>query len=121
MRIPRKTRTARRIEIQPDLARRSFIIGGVEVGDVPASRACLIDLLAAGPEILESYRVAVRADANGVARDVEVDSAGQSEGDHKRWRCQEAVFEIGMDAAREIAVTRKYGDGAKAWSSDFSL
>ena len=66
------------------------------------------DLRLARPQILEEHRLALAAAADRLARDVELDAAGEAEGDHERRRGQEGVVEQRVDAAREVAVAGEH-------------
>src|SRR5690606_39292425 len=68
-----------------------------------------VDLLVAGPEVLERDRLAIRIDAEHVLLDVEAHGAGDRIGDHQRRRSEERLLGVRMDAAVEVAVARQHG------------
>jgi hypothetical protein len=67
------------------------------------------DLLGGGPDVGQEDRPAVAAGAQRLARQVDVDRAGEGEGDDQRRRGEVAGPGQRMDAALEVAVARQHG------------
>ena len=97
------------------------VVNGPELLGLDVLRDHRVDLLVAGPQVLEGDRVAVLVVPQHALLDVEADRAGDRIGHHQRRRGQEGLLGVGVDAPVVVAVTGQDGGGVQVPLDDLLL
>ena len=117
--VPAKALALGTGEILPvGIAVEDMLIGLVETFGGDMGRHGLIDLLLAGPDVLEVHGIAGAVGTQRLVVEIDVHGAGQGIGHHQGGRCQVVHTDFGMHPSLEVAVAGEYRGHAEIAFAD---